>query len=154
MTNSEKFCKELELWCGRAGLQGVKVELDDSFHFDCGDEILYFGMESYQPIINDFEEFLYEYGCEYYGICAPTLCMIHEVGHGFTKNSFNDTDMFLNWLNGMECEDNFSYWHLPMEFSANMWEINFINSHIDKVQDLTKIILKYFDNVSNEYFKN
>ena len=68
--------------------------------------------------------------------------MLHECGHVNTINQFSDSEIFLfdlgkqfdhgesdqEWLN--------RYWLIPDEFAANMWVVDFINNHIEAVEDL------------------
>ena len=37
------------------------------------------------------------------------------------------------------------YWELPMEFAANMWVVDFVNHHIEAVEELCGIYLKYYE---------
>ena len=44
------------------------------------------------------------------------------------KKQFNDEENEQIWFN--------EYWQVPDEFAANMWVVNFINNHIDAVENL------------------
>lgn len=144
------FEVELKNWLDKNGFNELNVIDDDSFMYDIDGKIIHFGIVSISEGIW-FEQFEYEYGMEYCGIIPEVLAFLHEIGHSYTINYFNDNDYsndriakFILMLDDYSHERMIKYWELPMEFSANMWVIDFVNKHITAVEELCSIYLKYY----------
>lgn len=145
MTENQ-FKSNLINWLCANHMPNIDIDFDYDFGYlvddDFGIHIINIGVEANDEVGSYFEQFLYEYGCEYCGIPYPILCMLHECGHIMTLNRFSETELGLfqfakqfdhgetdqEWLN--------KYWMVPDEFAANMWVVNFINNHIEEVEDL------------------
>ena len=93
---------------------------------------------------NYFEQFLYEYGCDYVDIPYQILCFLHELGHYNTVTNFSDEELWTYYFikdideARISQEEYFKYWEIPDEFAANIWVINYINTHIEAVEELTQ----------------
>lgn len=136
-----KWLKENGIECG--------ICFDNDFAYDLINNIIYVGTTSNEKIIHWFEQFIYEYGAEYIGINPYALMMLHEVGHYFTIHSFEAEECFSYYVAKLflcsgDQKGQFEYWEIPDEFSANMWEVNFINRNIEAVNALSSIFAKAF----------
>lgn len=139
------FEENVKAWLDKNGFSELDVIDDDEFLYDVENQVIYLGIVSTSEG-SWFEQFMYEYGLNYIGIVPEVLAFIHELGHHCTINSFNNDDLvqdsraksvveFISYsYNRMSV-----YWELPTEFAANIWAINFINTHFDAVQELCDI---------------
>ena len=147
------FEVEVKSWLDRNGFCELDVVDDDVFMYDIDERLIHFGVVSTSESVW-FEQFEYEYGMEYCGIIPEILAFLHEIGHDCTIKNFTTDerkdDTFAKFILGMN-EDYYSrmmqYWELPMEFSANMWVVDFINNHINAVEELCSIYMKYYEAV-------
>lgn len=139
-------------WLCEIGLPNIEIDFEEDFGYafdpDTGRHCINFGVVDYAETGKWFEQFCYEYGCDFVGIPAPVMSFLHECGHAFTLASFSDQELWLcefskafnhgesdqEWLN--------KYWEIPDEFAANIWAINFINNHIEAVEELCSIYIK------------
>ena len=145
------FEVELKNWLDKNGFVGLDVIDDDEFMCDIDEHIVHFGIVSTSEGVW-FEQFEYEYGMEYCGIMPDVLAFLHEVGHDCTSKYFNLEDRindssakFILSLNDDNHSRMIQYWELPMEFAANMWVVDFVNHHIEAVEELCGIYLKYYE---------
>ena len=158
MTAVEKFKTDLANWFEKYGFGKLDITFDRDFALNVHEyhPILVIGVQSYPEVSRYFEQFLYEYGLEYIGIFDPVLAFLHELGHRMTLDTFSETELKLfqitkefsheeseyDWYN--------SYWHIPDEFAANIWEINFINNFPEAAEELCMIYMNNW----NEIFKD
>lgn len=146
MTAENRFKNALINWLCKNHMPNIDIGFDYDFGYavddDLGIHMINIGVEANEDAGCYFEQFLYEYGCEYCGIPYPILCMLHECGHVNTINQFSDSELFLFDLtkqfdHGESKQEWFNrYWSIPDEFAANMWVVNFINNNIEAVEDL------------------
>jgi len=151
MTAVETFKNDIQNWLHKNGFNDLMLGFAKDFAyalFENNKTGIVIGVKGYPEIGRYFEQFLYEYGLEYSGILDPVLCFCHELGHHITFKFFTKEEKALfelskqfdhgesdqEWLN--------KYWEIPDEFAANIWAINFINNHIEAVEELCSIYIK------------
>ena len=148
MNAVDTFKSNLNNWFVKNGFDNLPINFTEDFGyaiFEDGQVCINIGVQAYPEVGRYFEQFLYEYGLEYCGIYDPVLCLLHELGHHMTYRYFNDNEQVLYRLAKEfdHGEDQFTwlyrYWSIPDEFAANMWAINFVNNHIDAVEELCEI---------------
>ena len=147
------FEEKINEWMIRNGFGDLEVIDDDEFMFEIDSKIIYFGVVSNSEG-RWFEQFLHEYGLKYSGIPDEILALMHEIGHSRTIDYFDQTDLDEDYaaknvifFMDSSCEQMHTYWNLPMEFAANMWAVDFINNHIDAINELCAIYKKYYEEV-------
>ena len=105
--------------------------------YDYGNNIIYIGKYD-KPIHMDFRQFLYEYGCKE-DADNQTLAFLHELGHALTQEHFDDFEMIIFNFKKESVYNSFDYWHIPDEFEANMFVINFMNNNPEAIRELDNI---------------
>ena len=154
MSNFERMLRE---WLEKNGFN-CELKYADEFAYDRAENCLHIGIgEIPDDVQKCFEQFLYEYGMEYIGFCAPMLALLHEIGHSKTVMCFDDEEllgfMFAKFFIDSDMDPfdaNIAYWEIPDEFSANMWLIDFVNNHFDEVGALCEIFNLYWDEFLEE----
>ena len=79
------------------------------------------------------------------------MAFLHEVGHVMTLPNFTEEEHQQDIYNknsrvsNCDIETNYWYWELPTEFAANMWAINWVNSHIDEFCELNDIFNNWLE---------
>jgi len=151
MTAENRFKSVLINWLCSQNMSNIDINFAEDFGYttddDLGIHILNIGVIANNEGCNYFEQFLYEYGCEYLGIPYPILAFLHECGHINTLNQFSPSELYLYQITKQFSHDEnpyewyTNYWLLPDEFAANIWVINFINTHIDEVEQLCDIFI-------------
>ena len=147
MTAVEKFHNDILNWLQKNGFEKLGICFNEDFAYIIDDNniAIQIGVQSYPEVSRYFEQFLYQYGMEYTGIYDPVLCFIHELGHSQTIQYFNAQEQLLCELtkqfNHSTNEQDWynEYWEIPDEFAANIWAVNFINNHIEAVEELCDI---------------
>jgi hypothetical protein len=136
-------------WLCRHGYSNLDINFAEDFGYSFDD--YYNGIDIGVEAISDnvakyFEQFLVEYGLKYINIPAPVLCFLHELFHFVTLSAFTDEELWLcNFSksfdhNESEFEAYYRYWLMPDEFSANAALIDYVNEHIDEVEDLCNVM--------------
>ena len=145
------FEVELKNWLDKNGFDDIDVIDDDEFLYDIATNEIHFGVVSTSESIW-FAQFAYEYGMEYCGIVPEVLAFLHEIGHSKTVKFFDHVDLendsgakFILSMNDYSQDTMVAYWELPMEFAANVWAIDFVNTHIEAVEELCGIYCKYYE---------
>ena len=142
----------LENWAIRNGLFGMKFHAGMDFQYEIASQTVLFPiLETENETTDiDFTQFFYEYGCEYDVSCF-ILSLFHEIGHHMTIASFSEEERDISLLDkGMikwvvdHHERNYLYWMNDIEFAANVWAINFINTHMNVVKDLAETLKSSF----------
>ena len=143
------FEEKINDWMIRNGFGDIEVMDDDEFMFEIEEKVIHFGIVSNSEG-RWFEQFLHEYGLKFSGIADEVLAFLHEIGHSRTMDYFTEADLEEDCLAknviffmDSSCAQMHAYWDLPMEFAANMWAVDFINSHIDAVNELCAIYKEY-----------
>ena len=137
----------LKNWLHENGFD-VAVDFAEDSSYDITNIVINLGTKSYPDVGRYFEQYLYEYGLEYTGIFDSVLQFLHELGHHMTINNFTQEELLVchltkQFMNSEDEHDWFNkYWSLADEFAANMWEINFINSNIEVVEELCNIFIR------------
>ena len=160
MNTVNTFKSDMINWLCEIGLSNIEIDFEEDFGYafdpDTGRHCINFGVVDYAETGKWFEQFCYEYGCDFVGIPAPVMSFLHECGHAFTLASFSDQELWLcefskafdhgesdyDWM--------IRYWEFPDEFAANVWTINFINEHIDLVEKLVNVCMRDWTNLVNE----
>lgn len=151
MTVDRRFKIGIINWLCKNNFSNIDVDFEYDFGYavddDLGIHCLNIGVEDNNAAGTFFEQFLYEYGCDYVGIPYPILALIHELGHIATINNFSQTELKLfelakEFSHGESNHDwFFHYWEMPDEFAATMWAVDFINEHIDAVEELCNFFI-------------
>ncbi len=145
MTAVQKFIDDITDWLNKNGFAKLNISFGEDFAYVLLDDEklgIQIGVQAYPEVGRYFEQFLYEYGMEYTGIYDPVLCLLHELGHNQTLNYFDGKEQLLCELAKQFCHSENEhdwyneYWETPDEFAANVWAINFINNHIEAVEEL------------------
>lgn len=151
MSAIQEFRNEVVKWMCRNGIPNIDVDCDEDFKYNYGTHTIYCGFENFYSTQSiDFEQFLYEYGCEYQGIWTPVLAFLHECGHSLTNSNFTDVELDYYWIIKNLKDDFFEYWEVPDEFSANVFVIDFVNSKIDAVAELCEIFINGYKAIYDE----
>ena len=109
--------------------------------FCISDDTLYYSLFIDEDCNRDWSKWLKKtYGTRYsrdFSIFA--LSILHEIGHYFTLDDFDETEAFAGKeeliidldadTEAQQTEKRFSYWNLPVEKAATDWAIDFYNSH-------------------------
>ena len=149
MTAKNKFKATVIRWLCNHGFPNVDIGFKEDFGYaiDNYTNMINIGVEANPEVGKYFEQFLYEFGLEYVGIPLPVLVFFHELGHHMTLSSFSSDELWLcsfakNWSHGeIDQEWYFNYWNTMDEFAANAWEIDYINSHIEAVEEFCNMII-------------
>ena len=144
-----EFEVRLRAWLENQGFD-CDVVFDEDFGYDWKNNVLHVGTLTYPTVGRWFEQFLCEYGLEWFGILDPVLALIHELGHYVTNVLFCEEEIrTFQFIKGLGCGDRmdeqaamFRYWEIRDEFEANMWAVDFINWNIDVIKELITI---YFE---------
>ena len=160
MNTVNTFKSNMINWLCEIGLPNIEIDFEEDFGYafdpDTGRHCINFGVVEYAETGKWFEQFCYEYGCDFVGIPAPVMSFLHECGHAFTLASFSDQELWLcefskAFDHGESDHDwMIRYWEFPDEFAANVWVINFINEHIDLVEKLVNVCMRDWANLVNE----
>lgn len=146
MTAENRFKSALINWLCQNHMPNIDIDFKYDFGYVMDDELgihkINIGVAANDNACCYFEQFLYEYGCEYCGIPYPILAFLHECGHVNTVSQFTDIELkffeLMKQFNDEEDEQIWfnEYWQVPDEFAANMWVVDFINNHIDIIENL------------------
>ena len=86
------FKSDMINWLCEIGLSNIEIDFEEDFGYafdpDTGRHCINFGVVDYAETGKWFEQFCYEYGCDFVGIPAPIMSFLHECGHAFTLASF------------------------------------------------------------------
>ena len=148
MTAANTFKNDIQTWLIKNGFGKLGIDFAEDFQYvilQTGEFGISIGIQAQPKLGRYFEQFLYEYGLEYCGIFDPVLLFLHEVGHHMTYDCFTSSEKSLYNITKQFSHSEYEqerldqYWSIPDEFAANMWEIEFINNHIDAVEELCQI---------------
>lgn len=152
-----EFEVRLHAWLENQGFD-CKVVFDADFGYNWKENVLHIGTLSYPTVGRWFEQFLYEYGLEWFGIIDPVLALIHELGHYVTNKLFCEEEIcsfqVIKWIGQDDRMDEqaamFRYWEITDEFEANMWAVDFINWNIEAVKELITIYYESWETIWNK----
>lgn len=141
-----QFNTALELWFNAHGIPNLNVVEGEDFCFYHGKKnVIQWGVFIQDDIDNNFLQFFDEYGCTLCFSNAFVPSLLHEVGHYLTMPNFSSDEILTEQKQKARTKKkpsiktNYWYWELPMEFSANLWAIQFINRHIEWIKELTSL---------------
>lgn len=155
----ESFEYQLVKWLINNDITNIDVNLGVDFCYYKDTHIINYSLFLRETCDREFRRFFYEYGCKH-SVSVFTISFLHEVGHAMTLAVFTDEECN-NLIDLVESaqeaihlnpnvEEYFNldwYWHMPHEFAANIWAINFINNHFDKVCELEEIVESNLDKI-------
>lgn len=155
----ESFEYQLTKWLIDNDITNINVELGVDFGYYKNAHIIEYSLFTKEESDREFERFFHEYGCEHM-VSVFTMSFLHEVGHAMTLAAFTDEE-YEDLMDTLESaqeavrlnpkeKERFNldwYWHMPHEFAANIWAINFINNHFDSIWELEKIVDNCLDKI-------
>ena len=152
-----EFEVRLRAWLRNQGFD-CNVVFDADFGYNWKENVLHVGTLAYPTVGRWFEQFLYEYGLEWFGIIDPVLALIHELGHYVTNKLFCEEEIcsfqVIKWIGQDDRMDEqaamFRYWEITDEFEANMWAVDFINWNIEAVKELITIYYESWETIWNK----
>ena len=161
MKATELFQKHLVKWLCKNGCSNLDVFFDSEFYYivnnDTDARAVSIGILTPQTQLDWYKQFLYEYGNIQTSILDIILPFMHEVGHYFTSDNFSDFEQGLfDVIKSIEIgeidnqKSQEDYWLIPNEMAANVWAINFINTHQNAMEELNKIFLMYWEDMIAE----
>lgn len=147
------FNKELEIWLAHQGIPNISVGEGADFCYFYETHKIQWGMISTPKIEADFGEWFYEYGVkdvEFDQIDILVISFLHEVGHVMTIDNFSEEEMLIDTMDKENLQDNFAYWDLPVELAANVWALNWINTHKIEYKILYTIFKSYLQMIAED----
>lgn len=122
---------------------------DTDFYWYHDDTISYtFFFE--QASADNWELLMEELDC-HYDLNMFYTAFLHEVGHSETYFSFGEEEIeACNELHRLICKDPYSfaegpdyvYTHMPIEYEASRWAVNYINTYPDRIRELVNLVGK------------
>ena len=147
------FNKQLEIWLAHQGISNINVGEGSDFCYFYEKHKIQWGMISTPKIEADFGQYFYEYGVQGVNLDPIDILVIsflHEVGHVMTLGNFSEEEMLIDAMDKENLTDNFAYWDQPVELAANVWAINWINSHVGEYKVLYKIFSTYLSAIAED----
>lgn len=135
------FIDDLNAWLSNNCID-VSIEIEDEFMYDCEEHIVFIGTYIPREEAKETAQFLHEYGARL-AVPHAVMAFIHELGHYATMDSFSVEDRELSNFLAMLCDTQMEYCETPVEFSANMWAVDFINTFPKKVKELVDIFREF-----------
>ena len=139
-----QFNKTLSLWFNAHGISNLEFEEEAEFYYTPTSHKVYYALLDSPTVDNYFQQFAYEYGAEY--DCHPfVFSLLHEVGHYMTLHYFTEEEKEKDKAAKVQnrgktgIDAHYDYWELPTEFAANMWAINWLNTHYEELCDLHEV---------------
>ena len=139
----------LNHWLKKYGFNARVRGVDEDFFWYHDDTIsysFYFPTEA----ADNWAKLMEELNCGY-NIDIFFSAFLHELGHSLTYWSFdddeideyNETCQLIAEDPSSFCEDlDYLYTHLPIEYEATTWAVNYINTYPDRVQELVSLVSK------------
>ncbi len=155
MNRITEFNNTLKQWFSDHGYDGLFFVEGEDFCYYLNEKCVQYSLFDSPNTDNHFSQFLYEYGAEY--ICHSFIAsLLHEIGHHYTLPLFNqeekDKDIFAKntrYHDGT-IETNYWYWELPTEFAANMWAIEWINTHYKELCELSDLCAEGLEKIYDD----
>ena len=142
----ERLSNELNIWLET---QNISTRIDDSGFWSYCSDTDTIGICVFDSIeeINDWEKFLYE--DLHYENWYPSFytSFFHELGHAFTYHCFSLNDR----LTANRSLTTFDYFHSPIEKTATIWGMTYIQEHKDAFERLRAAIDPILDEVTEYY---
>ena len=150
----KEFNTELSRWFNAHGISNIDfVEGEDFCYYQNLYVAQWGAFENASD--NQFAQFLYEYGLKE-KVDVFIMSLLHEVGHHMTMHHMPqevweaDTAAKESKEGDGSIDTNYWYWELPIEFAANMWAIEWANTHVEAVKELTKICFSWLEKIFND----
>ena len=134
------FHNDLLNWASKNGFSNVDFDFSENFEYDRTNHIVYLGINADDNALA-INQFLYEYGSDYENLWCPIIALIHELAHHMTLPCFNEMELHIFDMAKESMNNIMDYWHIPDEFSANIWAINFMNTHYEALNELYQIMV-------------
>ena len=144
------FNNALEIWLARHGFANIEVCEGEDYQYYYTRHIIQWGMITAEKTNCEFAQFFHEYGLNDTAFHIPTLSFLHELGHAVTWSNFTEEEIDLNTSAKEAITNSFDYWLLPIEFSATMWAIDWVNTHQQEYEELQCIFASFFDLIYND----
>ena len=153
-----KFNRELAEWFGAHGVPWVNFVEGTEFQFyhELNNIVQWGFFEQQETMEQHFTQFFHEYGCVWTDNTF-ILSLLHEVGHYFTLSNFSKEEREQIEIEKEKIDTerntidrNYRYFELPTEFSASWWAIQFINNHLDWMEDLFNLCKRNFESILND----
>ena len=132
------------------------IYIDREFSYDQLDCSITLGWDLRREDLPEaFNNWLLQHGLIWGNLPYPMLAFLHEVGHYKTLDCISLIDLHHTWfIKGIlayrDNKDIDLYWDTPDEYAANMWLINFANSHEEAINELGDIFCNYWNDAIDE----
>lgn len=144
-----KFNDALSLWMNNHGFTNIDFVEGEDFCYYYEKHTIQWGLLTNEKIDNYFLQFFYEYGLNTSCLTPFTMSLLHELGHYMTLSNFSNNeaeqDSYAKSMNVSDgsIDSQYWYWELPTEFAANMWAINWANTHPQEFEELRLLCKDY-----------
>ena len=150
-----EFNNALKQWFADHGYEDFFFVEGEDFCYYFNEKCVQYSLLDSPNTDNHFSQFLYEYGAIY--TCHSFIAsLLHEIGHHYTLPSFTqdelDKDIFAKRAHYHDgtIETNYWYWELDTEFSANMWAIEWMNTHFEELCDLNDLCAEWLEKIYSD----
>ena len=117
-------------WLEKHGFDARIRGLEEEFFWGSDTDTIAYCFVHSERFIEDFTYVCNDIGLEY-DIDIFWLSFFHELGHSMTYHFVDDDEAWeADFLSGMD------YYYCNREYYATEWAVNFINAHVDWVQEL------------------
>ena len=141
--------RQFNRWLRKYGFK-TRVRGADTDFFWYHDDTISYSFFSPVSAVENWNELLAELGCQY-DIDVFFSSFLHELGHAHTYNDFTveelDEYAEMNRLIIYEPSSfaeslDYVYTHLPVEYEATRWAVNYINQYPERVGELVEKVSK------------
>lgn len=152
------FNRALSIWFAEHGITNLLFVEGEEFCYYPEAHAVQWGMLLNDEQENMYTQFMYEYGLER-EVNPFLISLLHEVGHYMTIHRLDsetvlwervEKHVIANSNLPVTINTLYHYWELSTEFAANMWAIEWINSHPIELLELHKLCEEY----CNKIFSN
>lgn len=137
---------------------GLKSALGKDFSYNVITEIVQYAIVVDEDQNNFFSEFI-EKNFDYKVTDIFLVSLLHEVGHHFTVDDFDDAEWGFDhtqkvFIENSINEDNyreksFEYFSLPTEFAATAWAIEYLKNHEEEMYRRWNEMLQHIQHFYN-----
>ena len=121
-------------WLKYHGFNTRVSGLDNDFYWNYDKDTVTYSFVHAERFCRDFTEVCVDLGLAY-DIDIFWLSLFHEIGHGQTYDRVSDDGIWeADLLCGMD------YYYCEREVIATQWAVDFINNHIEWVQELMSLV--------------
>ena len=136
-------------WLKKYGFDARVRGLDTDFFWYHDDTISY-AFAFAEASANNWCALLEELGCQY-EVDIFYSAFLHEVGHSCTYYAFEEEEIEeCEEIHRLICEEpntfadtpEYVYTHLPVEYEATRWAVNYINTYPERIKELVRLVGK------------